>query len=96
MANQQANEIAAEIQGNEQELHTVTLDELEGLDMEAFAQYEQPEGSRWRIADDACADWAVSKIAEERAELNRIKALADEQIARIMEKVQASCLRQVR
>ena len=36
------------------ELPAATLDELEGLDMEAFARQEQPEGTRqWRIADDA-------------------------------------------
>lgn len=94
-----AKEIVAETQATEetvedmqpQELHNATLDELEGLDMDAFAYMEQPEGPRkWRIADDECADWAVAKIAEERAELARIKALADEQINRIMEKVQAA------
>lgn len=70
-----------------QELPAATLDELEGMDMAAFAYQEQPEGPReWRIADDSCADWAVCKIAEERAELARIKALAEEQIARIEEK----------
>ena len=58
--------------------------------MEAFGRHAQPEGAYWRIADDACADWAVRKIAEERAELNRIKALADEQISRIMDKVEAA------
>lgn len=73
------------------ELHAATLDELESMDMAAFADQEQPEGSpRWRIADDACADWAVAKIAEERAELDRIKRLADEQIHRIMDKVDAA------
>lgn len=73
------------------ELHAATLDELESMDMAAFAYQEQPAGSPWwRIADDACADWAVAKIAEERAELDRIKRLADEQIARIMQKVSAA------
>lgn len=92
----QAKEIAAEVQETEQattaaELHNATLDELEGLDMDAFAHMEQPEGPReWRIADDECADWAVAKIAEERAELTRIRALADEQISRIMAKVEAA------
>ena len=70
------------------EPHAVTLDELESMDMAAFAYQEQPEDGRgWKIADDACADWAVAKIAEERAELDRIKRLADEQIARIMGRV---------
>jgi preprotein translocase subunit Sss1 len=73
------------------EPHVATLDELESMDMAAFAYQEQPEGGPgWRIADDACADWAVAKIAEERAELDRIKRLADEQIHRIMDKVGAA------
>lgn len=76
---------------NDIELRAATLDELESMDMAAFAYQEQPEdGAGWRIADDACADWAVAKIAEERAELDRIKRLADEQIARIMHKVSAA------
>lgn len=76
----------------EQEPPAVTLDELEGLDMDAFGRPEADEGPRpaWRITDDGCADWAVRKIAEERAELDRIKALADEQIQRIEEKVAAA------
>lgn len=69
----------------------VTLDELEGLSMDDFAQEEQKhEALYWRIADDNSADWAVSKIAAERAELTRIKALAQEQIDRIMAKVEAA------
>lgn len=81
---EQATEIVAE------KNRAITLDELEGLDMDAFASQEQPEGYGWRITDDACADWAVQKIAEERAEFERIKALADKEIDRIMEKVQAA------
>lgn len=73
------------------EIHAATLDELESMDLAAFAHQEQPEGGAWwRIADDACADWAVAKIAEERAEFDRIKRLADEQINRILEKVAAA------
>lgn len=70
----------------------VTLDELEGMDMDAFAGGEEETGQRpeWRITDDGCADWAVRKIAEERAELARIKELADAQIQRIEEKVAAA------
>lgn len=76
----------------EQEPPAVTLDELEGLDMDSFGRPEADEGPRpaWRITDDGCADWAVRKIAEEKAELDRIKALADEQIQRIEEKVAAA------
>ena len=70
----------------------VTLDELEGMDMNTFNQ-EETEGAprpAWRITDDGCADWAVRKIAEEKAELDRIKALAESQIAKIEEKVAAA------
>lgn len=82
---------AAEATQEPEQLPAATLDELEGMDMEAFTSQEQPEGPReWRIADDGAADWAVRKIAEERAELERIKTLAEEQIARIEEKVAAA------
>ena len=76
---------------DEMKTHAATLDELESLDMDMFAADEYSgDFTGWRIASDEAADWAVSKIAEERAELARIKALADEQINRIMEKVQAA------
>ena len=70
----------------------VTLDELESIDMNMFtAEHAEPEGNQpWRIADDSATDWAVQKIAEERAELARIEVLAAEQIARINEKVEAA------
>lgn len=92
-------EPAVSEQGIEQ-LVAATLDELESMDMEDFwASFEDPEAEaaaeeqsrpRWRIADDGCADWALRKIAAERAELQRLKDLADEQIARIEEKVAAA------
>lgn len=70
---------------------TPTVDELEALDLDAWAATGDSDEDRgFRIADDDTADWAVRKIAEERAELARIKAMADEQIARIMEKVAAA------
>lgn len=73
------------------ERKAVTVDELEGMSMDVFAQQEQPEeATYWRIADDGAADWALSKIAAERAELARIRALAEDQIARIKEKVDAA------
>ena len=76
---------------DEMETHAATLDELESLDMDMFASDEVVGGYPvWRITSDEAADWAVARIAEERAELARIKALADEQINRIMEKVQAA------
>ena len=76
---------------NEMETHAATLDELDSLDMDVFSA-DEPAGEfmGWRIADDDTADWAVAKIAEERAELERIMALADEKISRIMEQVHSA------
>lgn len=72
----------------------VTLDELEGMDMSMFGQDEAEDEDAprpvWRITDDGCADWACRKIAEERAELARIRELAEAQIARIEEKLAAA------
>lgn len=70
---------------------TPTVDELEGMDLVAFvASGDSDEDRGFRIADDDAADWAVRKIAEERAELARMEAMAAEQIARIQEKVEAA------
>lgn len=78
-------------QEEQPELPAVTLDELESMDMEAIASPEEAEGPRqFRITDDSCADWAVRKIAAERAELARLKALAEEQIDRIKEQIAAA------
>ena len=75
----------------ENETLAVTMDELENMDMATFAEEAAPEGAeKWRIKDDGSADWAIRKIADEKAEFERIKALADEQIARIIEKVEAA------
>lgn len=41
----------------------------------------------FRITDDKTADWAVRKIAEERAEFERLKSLACAQIDEITEKI---------
>lgn len=96
-----AKEIAAEAKETaaisvaaipEAEGSAVTLDELEAMDVSAFWQEETDNAPRpaWRITDDGCADWACRKIAEEKAELNRIKELAEAQIDRIEEKVAAA------
>lgn len=71
----------------EQEQQPVTVDELESMNMEALTSEEPGAVKVFKITDDSLADWAVRKIADERAELARLKELADEQIARIMEKV---------
>lgn len=72
-------------------LSPITLDELETMDMSNFEETEE-EGTHmaWRITDDSCADWACRKIAEERAELARIRELAEAQIARIEEKLETA------
>ena len=74
----------------EQEGPAVTVDELEGMNMEDLTAEEPGATKVFKITDDSLADWAVCKIADERAELARLKELADEQIARIMEKVAAA------
>ena len=47
----------------------------------------QSERKPFRIADDDCADWAVKKIAEEKAEFERIKNLGEQEISRIKERI---------
>lgn len=70
---------------------TPTVDELEELDLATFAAIgDSDEDMGFRISDDDTADWAVRKIAEERAELARMQAMAQEQIGRIMDKVAAA------
>ena len=71
----------------EQEQQPVTVDELESMNMDELTAEEPGAAKVFKITDDSLADWAVRKIADERAELARLKELADEQIARIMEKV---------
>lgn len=68
-------------------LPAATLDELEQVDLGTVAEGER---APFRITDDRCADWAIRKIADERSEYDRLKVLADEQIAAINEKVAAA------
>lgn len=74
----------------EPEAPAVTLDELEGMDMNMFDVEETESAPHpvWRITDDGCADWACQKIAEEKAELDRITSLADSQIEKIQQRVE--------
>lgn len=50
---------------------------------------EQPEDDQkgFFIDDDATADWALRKIAEEKAELERITAIANQQIEELQLKI---------
>ena len=81
---EQAAEIkeATAVPTTEPEAPAVTLDELEGMDMNMFDAEETESAPRpaWRITDDGCADWACRKIAEEKTELDRITALGESQI----------------
>lgn len=70
-----------------------SLDWLEQADLSAYYEDEETEAAApapWRIADDGTADWAVRKIAEERAELARIRELAEAEISRIEQKLAAA------
>lgn len=84
--------MAAASAQEEPQAPAVTLDELEGMDDALWTQDEAEDAPRpaWRITDDGCADWACRKIAEEKAELDRIRELADAQIQKIEEKVAAA------
>lgn len=68
-------------------LPAATLEDLEEFDLSTIENEERP---RWRITDDGCADWAVRKIAEERAEYERLKQLGEQQIEAINEKIEAA------
>lgn len=76
----------------EPEAPAVTLDELEGMDMNMFDVEETESSPRpvWRITDDGCADWACRKIAEEKTELDRITALGESQIEKIQQRIDAA------
>ena len=82
--------MAAPAAQEEPQAPAVTLDELESMDAFELEETEDAPRPAWRITDDGCADWACRKIAEEKAELTRIRELAEAQIARIEEKVAAA------
>ena len=87
----EAAETLAQLGKPEAPAPSVTLEDLEGMDDALWTQ-EETEGPRpaWRITDDGCADWACRKIAEEKAELDRIRELAEAQIQKIEEKLAAA------
>ena len=76
MSSDEAAEALAQLGAPEAPAPSVTLEEG-----------PRPE---WRITDDGCADWACRKIAEEKAELDRIRELAEAQIQKIEEKLAAA------
>lgn len=91
MSSSEAAEALGQLGKPEAPAPSVTLEELEGMDDALWTQ-EETEGPRpvWRITDDGCADWACRKIAEEKAELDRIRELAEAQIQKIEEKLAAA------
>lgn len=86
------NEIAPETAENdagEAPATPLTLEELEGLALPGDADPDEEQApQRWSITDDGCADWALKKIKTERDELERITALAEQEIARLKEQVE--------
>lgn len=70
------------------EAAAITIEEAEGYELPSTYEEGTPPPAPFRIADDDVADWAVQKIAEKKAEYDRLKELADREIARITEKVE--------
>lgn len=68
-------------------LPAASLDYLEQIDLGEVDAGQRPP---FRITDDGCADWAVRKINEERAEYERLKDLGEKQIEAIIEKIDAA------
>lgn len=76
---------------NDGEMEVVVIDtpeEMEQIGLDAATEHGSPV--RFCITNDSCADWAVRKINEEKAEFDRLKELATQQIAEITEKVEAA------
>lgn len=66
----------------------ITIDEVEDYELPSTYEEGTPPPAPFRIADDDVADWAIQKIAEKKAEYDRLKELADREISRITEKVE--------
>lgn len=74
----------------EQEWDMVVSDEMEKIAAADDGQEAAQEKKAFVIDDDNKADWAIRKIDEEKQEFNRIRELAEEQTARIEQKVEAA------
>ena len=68
----------------------VVSEEMEKIAAADDGQEAAQEKKAFVIDDDNKADWAIRKIDEERQEFNRIRELAEEQTARIEQKVEAA------
>lgn len=56
-------------------------------ELEELLEQPEDEAKVFAITDDNTADWALKKISEERKELERLKAIAEQQIEEIQLKV---------
>lgn len=74
----------------EQEWDVVVSEEIEKTAAADDGQEAPQEKKAFVIDDDNKADWAIRKIDEEKQEFNRIRELAEEQTARIEQKVEAA------
>lgn len=73
----------------EPEAIPLTIDEIEELVLPGDADdQDQQQDKRWSITDDGCADWALKKIKTEKDELDRLTELAQNEIARLQDKLQ--------
>lgn len=73
----------------EPEAEALSIDSIDELTLPGdMDPGEEQPSQRWRITDDGCADWALKKIKAEKDELDRITALAEQEIARLKEQVE--------
>ncbi len=72
------------------EMEVVVIDTPEEMEQIGLDAVAVESNVRFCITNDSCADWAVRKINEEKAEFDRLKELATQQIAEITEKVEAA------
>lgn len=79
------NGIAADL-----EPHIITIDETDTFELPSAYEGGLAPSAPFRIADDDVADWAIQKLAEKKAEYDRLSGLAEREIARITERVEAA------
>lgn len=72
----------------ENDLFDITIDQVDNYVLPSAYEEGAPAPTRFRIIDDDVADWAVQKIAEKKAEYERLRELGEREIARINERVE--------
>ena len=63
------------------------MSEIYELELEEALELGEEEVNTFTITDDIKADWALKKIAEERKEFERLKAIAEQQMEEIELKI---------